>query len=128
MKRRRWLIVVVSSTVVGDASLLAIWQPWATPHASPDAAGRADDPRPGDLYILTVGVDPNLTAQCKRDPYAGDAWFVRQALAQAEPLYATTHSRVLAGERATRAGVLEALAWLGKSVAERDVAVIFFST
>jgi hypothetical protein len=127
MKLRRWLIVVVSSTAVG-AAMLTLWEPWATPHVSWDATGWTGDAKPSDLYLLTVGVEPNLTAKGKRDLYAADAWFVRQALAQAEPLYATTHSRVLAGEQATRTSVLAALAWLGKSVAERDVAVLFFST
>lgn len=86
-----------------------------------------DSTRANDLYILTVGVEPDLTAKGQRDPYAGDAWFVRRALAQAEPLHTTTHSRVLAGKQANRAQVLEALAWLGKSVGERDLAVVFFS-
>jgi hypothetical protein len=85
------------------------------------------DQETGDLYVLSIGVEPNLTAAGKRDPYAGDAWFVREALARAEPVYATTHSRVLAGPRAARADVLDALSWLATSLRERDVAIVFFS-
>jgi hypothetical protein len=109
-------------------TVFTIWRTWGSRPASGYAGDRANDLASGDLYILSVGVEPRLTAKGKRDPYAGDAWFVRQALAQAEPLYATTHARVLAGPRANRDEVLEALAWLGKSVGERDVAVLFFST
>ena len=82
----------------------------------------------GELYILTVGVEPELTTKDERDPYAGDAVYVRQAFARAETLYTTTHSRVLSGKLATRANVLKALDWLGASVGEGDVAIIFFST
>jgi hypothetical protein len=113
---------------LGLLTVFAIWRTWGSLPASGYAADEVKDLGSGDLYILSVGVEPRLTAKGKRDPYAGDAWFVRQALAQAEPLYATTHTRVLAGARATRKEVLEALAWLGKSVGERDVAVLFFST
>jgi hypothetical protein len=124
MKRHRWLILLASTLALGAVTVPAVWRIGASRQAPAD---RADGRGPGDLYVLSVGVEPGLTAKGKRDPYAGDAWFVRQALAQAEPLYATTHSRVLAGSRATRAGVLGALAWLGTSVGERDVAVLFFS-
>ena len=84
-------------------------------------------PKLGELYILSVGVEPDLTAKGEHDVYAGDAWFVRQALAQAESLYGTTHSRVLAGKRANHFEVVTALDWLAKSVGEQDVAVVFFS-
>ncbi len=118
MNRRRWLILLACALPAGAATVPVIWQ---------NGASRQWDDDRGELYVLSVGVEPGLTASGKADPYAGDAWFVRQALAQAEPLYATTHSRVLAGSRATRAAVLDALAWLGTSVGERDVAILFFS-
>lgn len=92
------------------------------------AGGYATAAGPGDLYILTVGVEPELTAKGERDPYALDAVFVRQALVRAETQYKTTHSQVLSGKQATRANVLEALNWLGTSVGEGDVAIVFFST
>jgi hypothetical protein len=126
MNRHRRLILVVSVAIVGAAFLLGLKRPRVATDAPPRVANRADDP--GDLYILAVGVEPRLTAKGERDPYAGDAWFVRQALAGTEPFHATTHSRVLAGRHATRAAVLQSLTWLGTSVTERDLAVIFFST
>src|SRR5947209_4348802 len=128
MKRHRWLIPLAGTLALAAVTVPALWRSGASRRAHADPMGRADDRGACDLYVLSVGVEPKLTAQGKRDPYAGDAWFVRQALAQAEPLYATTHSRVLAGPRATRAAVLDALAWLGTSVGERDAAVVFFST
>ncbi len=127
MKRHRRLILLASALALGALAVPAVWRTGASRQSPADPTGRAGGRGPGDLYVLSVGIEPGLTAQGKRDPYAGDAWFVRQAMARAEPLYATAHSRVLAGSRATRAGVLDALAWLGVSVGERDAAVIFFS-
>src|SRR4051794_18774886 len=80
-----------------------------------------------DLFILSIGVEPTLTANGERDWYAQDAEYVRQALVRAEPLYDTVHSRVLNGDRATRARVLQALDWLARSVNRTDVVVFFLS-
>jgi caspase domain-containing protein len=118
MNRRRWLILLAGALALGVPTVAAISRSGASREPADDL---------GDLFVLSVGVEPSLTASGKADPYAGDAWFVRRALAQAEPLYATTHSRVLAGPRATRGAVLDALAWLGTSVGDRDVAILFFS-
>lgn len=127
MKRHRSLILLASAFALSAVALaVACWI--GAFRRVPDPEGPAEASGSGNLYVLSVGVEPSLTAKGKRDPYAGDAWFVRHALAHAEPLYATTHSWVLAGPRATRTAVLDALDWLATSVGERDVAVVFFST
>jgi hypothetical protein len=84
--------------------------------------------RGADLYVLSIGVEPTWTFQGRHDLYAGDAGFVGEAFVRAEGLYAHTHRRVVAGKQATREAVLEGFAWLGRSVGEEDVAVVFFST
>src|SRR5437660_7765288 len=80
-----------------------------------------------DLFILSIGVEPELTANGERDWYAQDAEYVRRALVRAEPLYDTVHSRVLNGARATRTRVLEALNWLADNAGPTDVVVFFIS-
>jgi hypothetical protein len=84
--------------------------------------------RGADLYVLSIGVEPTSTSKGVHDLYAGDARFVGEAFVRSEGLYVHTHRRVVAGKQATREEVLEGFAWLGKSVGEEDVAVIFFST
>jgi hypothetical protein len=110
--RTRWLTIWLVLTCF-----------WFTPRIAAQPVGEAR----GDLFVLSVGVD-STTPPDHRDRYARDASFVRQALVRAEPLYQTTHSRVLAGDKATRCDVLKALSWLADSVTAKDVALVFFST
>lgn len=84
--------------------------------------------RAADLYVLSIGVEPTWTFKGEHDLYAGDAVFVGEAFSKSEGLYAHTHRRVVSGKQATREGVLDGLAWLGKSFGESDLAIIFFST
>ena len=84
----------------------------------------AEDPH---LYVLSVGVEPSLSAQGQRDWYARDAHYMAQALTSAAPNYETVHSRILAGNRATRDRVLDALKWVAAKVGKEDVAIVFFS-
>lgn len=81
----------------------------------------------GDLYILSIGVEPTLTAKGSRDLYAQDAVYMQKALVAAEPLYDAVHSRILNGAKASRTKVMQGLAWLGDSMETDDLAVIFFS-
>lgn len=81
----------------------------------------------GDLFILSIGVEPTLTAKGVRDWYAQDAEYVRRALVRAEPLYDTVHSRVLNGAKATRTQVLRGLNWLADSAHPSDVVILFVS-
>src|SRR5690349_5762061 len=88
---RRW-VIVVAALAVGAGSVAIIGRGRASRQvpsasASPLPGRPSNDRETGDLYVLSIGVEPNLTAAGKRDPYAGDARFVREALARAEPLY-----------------------------------------
>ena len=85
------------------------------------------DEQIGDLYILSIGVEPTLTAKGARDLYAQDAEYIRKAFVAAEPLYNSVHSRVLNGGKASRKNVLQGLDWLSDSMNEQDLALIFFS-
>jgi hypothetical protein len=81
----------------------------------------------GRLYVLAVGVEPELSRQKKPDPYARDAEFVRKALVSAESLYESVHSRLVTGPRATCAAVQGGLAWLARETDADAVSVLFFS-
>ena len=83
---------------------------------------------PGDLYILSIGVDPEKTMNGERDWYAQDAGLIRQALSKADSLYASVHSRVLNGSSASRQAVLAGLNWIETETRKQDTAIIFFST
>ena len=80
-----------------------------------------------DLFVVSVGVEPSLSANGQRDLYGWDAGYIRRALVSAEPLYDTVHSRVLQGKDAHLQNVTDALEWLQKQVKPADTAVVFFS-
>jgi hypothetical protein len=91
------------------------------------AENARDHGQSGRLYIVAVGVEPELSRQRKPDLYGQDAEFVRRALVSAESLYESVHSRLLTGPRATRAAVQDALAWLAREADASAVSVLFFS-
>jgi hypothetical protein len=93
----------------------------------PMIAVAADECTPGDLYILAIGIEPDLTKKGERDPYAGDAEFVSKAMTQAGTPFTKTHRKILTGKDASRANVLKALGSLIETVEQDDLAVIFFS-
>ncbi len=97
------------------------------PPELPPMASMVTAAEPKDLFVLSIGIEPDLTAQGKRDWYARDAEYIRKALVSAEHLYQTVHSRVLNGKKATRSNVLKGLDWLAKEMESNDVGVVFFS-
>lgn len=82
----------------------------------------------GNLYVVSVGVEPKLTSKGKFDIYAQDAEFIASAMSAAKPLFGKVESTVINGKQATRKGVLSAIQKLKTQVREQDVVVIFFST
>lgn len=110
--------------VVGLLSTPAVAIDWE------DGLGRAWQPDrdEGDFYVLSVGVEPEMTANGTWDPYARDARYVGDLFAAETTPYASTHVRVLSGARATRGNVLSGLEWLAESTRPQDVALVFFST
>jgi hypothetical protein len=85
------------------------------------------DTRKSDLYILCVGIEPDLTKKGKRDWYAKDAEYMCKALETAKSLYKKTHSRVINGKNATPSNVLGGLRWISENTGKDDIAVVFFS-
>jgi hypothetical protein len=86
---------------------------------------QADD-KP-DLYLISIGVEPGLTAEGKLDPYARDAQFVGRTFEEAKPLYGSVNQTILGGRNATAEGVKQALADVSSKVRSQDVVVVFFS-
>ncbi|MFO0576044.1 MAG: caspase family protein [Polyangia bacterium] len=85
-------------------------------------------PRPPDLYILAIGVaayrDPRLQLLFPgKDARDLVALFKRQEGA----LYRSVHVRLLVDEQATRAALLDGLAWLKRSATARDVSLVFLA-
>lgn len=95
--------------------------------AVPCAVVRGQE-KQGDLFVLCVGVEPQLSANGKNDPYARDAGHMAAALEAAKPLYRNVHSEVVNGPSATHAAVVRALSNLARSQRENDLAIVFFST
>lgn len=110
------LLVGLASVALLDASTA---QP--PPAKQPPAAK-------GNLYVLSVGVEPQLTSKGKFDIYAQDAEFVASAMSAGKPLFGKVEPAVVNGKNATRNNVLAALKKLKTQVREQDTAVIFFST
>lgn len=82
----------------------------------------------GDLFMLSIGVEPDKLAKGKLDLYSRDAVHVRKAFVNAEPGFETVKSRLLNGPNATPTNVLDGLSWIGREMTPQDTAVIFFST
>lgn len=82
----------------------------------------------GDLYVLTIGVEPKLTNRGKNDPYARDAGHIAESLAAAKPFYQQIHRTVLGGAEATPAAVTNALRRITGKVGANDVLFVHFST
>lgn len=82
----------------------------------------------GQLFVLSVGVEPKLTARGKFDIYAQDAKFVGAALAAAESLFTSVNSYVLGGADANRDNVLRHLGGIAKEMRASDTCVMHFST
>ncbi|MEM7307928.1 MAG: serine hydrolase [Planctomycetota bacterium] len=91
-----------------------------------EAAAQERDQR--DLYVLSVGVEPELTARASWDPYSRDARYVAELFTAESTPYASPIVRVISGADATRANVLDGLRWLAESARPQDVALAFFST
>ncbi|MBL9130329.1 MAG: hypothetical protein JNG86_03965 [Verrucomicrobiaceae bacterium] len=81
-----------------------------------------------DLHVLAIGVEPELAAKGKNDPYARDAGHIAQALKAAETLYSRVNLRVIGGAEARKAAVTAALDELANNMHANDVALIHFST
>jgi hypothetical protein len=88
-------------------------------------SAQADD-RP-DLYLISIGVEPGLTAEGKLDPYARDAQFVGRTFEAAKPLYGNVNQTILGGRNATAEGVKQALADVSGKVRPQDIVIVFFS-
>ncbi len=88
--------------------------------------GRAPPPPPKpDLYVLAVGVSAYASARWADLKYpASDARRFSE-LWRDDPLYATTHIRVLPDGEATWQGIMGGVEWLVNNVTERDVAVVY---
>lgn len=81
----------------------------------------------GRLLVLSVGVEPELSAKGKNDPYARDAGHVSEAFAAAKPLYKSVHTEVVNGNNATHDAVVHGLRELVRNQRENDLGVVFFS-
>ncbi|MGL5097857.1 MAG: caspase family protein, partial [Planctomycetia bacterium] len=80
------------------------------------------------MFVLSIGIEPDETASGKRDWYAKDAEYVRDAFKAAEPIHGVVETRVVNGAGATRAAVTAGLQWLTEKTGPDDVAVVFFSS
>ena len=80
------------------------------------------------LYAVTIGVsdyvDPDLRLGYAADDARG---FAAVLLRQKGGLYSDVQVKILADREVTRASVVEALDWLGKSVTARDVAMVLIA-
>ncbi|MCW5658189.1 MAG: caspase family protein [Burkholderiaceae bacterium] len=91
------------------------------------APALSERPRPS-LYVVAVGVSRYANPAIDLLQAAKDARdFTRSLTVQEGAFYEAVHSRVLTDGAATRAAVLEALAWLRRAPGPNDVAVLFFA-
>ncbi len=89
------------------------------------AAALRERPRPS-LYLVSIGVSRYANPAINLVQASKDARdFARSLETQQGHLYEGVHSRVLVDDKATRAGVLDALKWLRQSVGANDTAVLF---
>jgi WD40 repeat protein len=85
-----------------------------------------DNREPGVLYVLAIGVTDEAHKQATRHTMADARALAGTLAAQAQPLFQRAETRVLTGQQATRAAVLDGLAWLENHTTPADVAVVFF--
>jgi WD40 repeat protein len=91
------------------------------------AQARQRPPLP-DLYVLVVGTSRYRQAELRLEYPAKDAQDLAAALkAQEGKRYRRIELRVLTDEAATRANILEGLAWLRQKTTPQDVAVFFLA-
>jgi WD40 repeat protein len=91
------------------------------------APALSERPRPS-LYVVAVGVSRYANPAIDLLQAAKDARDITRSLTlQQGPFYEAVHTRVLTDGAATRAAVLEALAWLRRAPGPNDVAVLFFA-
>lgn len=91
------------------------------------ASGLIARAQEGRLLVLSVGVEPDLSAKGKNDPYANDAGHVAAAFEAARPLYKNVLPRVINGNDAIKANVQRAVQGLAASLREEDLGIVFFS-
>lgn len=91
------------------------------------ASALSERPRPS-LYVVAVGVSRYANPAIDLLQAAKDARDITRSLSLQEgAFYEAVHTRVLTDGAATRAAVLEALAWLRRAPGPNDVAVLFFA-
>ncbi|MBK7061267.1 MAG: caspase family protein [Rubrivivax sp.] len=101
--------------------------PVATTAPPKPAPAIAAGPAPR-LFLVAVGVSDYARKAYALDLAAKDASdFAAVMAAQGGRLYASVESRLLTDRRATRAAVLDALAWLQASAGPRDTAMLFIA-
>lgn len=105
---------------------------WRPPQAAslPSGAARSPDPpaTASRLFVVGIGVSVYAKKDYSLDLPAKDASdFTTLMKSQGGRMYASVETRLLTDAGATRAGVLDALAWLRQSAGPQDTAMLFIA-
>jgi hypothetical protein len=125
---RGWTNHSAESYFAHRAALTGLWRSLATPPQPPFAAfaaAMAAEARPAKNRALLVGVNAYARPEDRLQGCVNDTFLVSSVLQECG--FDAGHIRLLTDERATRAALLERLAWLLDDVQSGDHRVFYFS-
>ena len=113
-------LIARSGTMVGEAATIKL--------TYAGGVERTADVLKPKLYAVAIGVSDYANSELKLTYPSEDAKAFAEALAkQKGGIYGDVEVKVLVDRQVTRAAVISALKWLGKSTTSRDVAMVMFA-
>ncbi len=98
----------------------------ASPISDPSSPALAQVRKPIDLFLLSVGVSRYKDLDHRLDYAAADAQEIVAAFKEQDTLF-NVAPRLLVDDKATRAAVIQNLAWLQRSATQHDLVVLTLS-